>query len=242
MVVRRPRRPILRQTPEPLRHELPTRKRLALVCRDSGLDVPETCIAQVAAFLDRMLVENRKLNLTAIRDIEAAVVLHALDSFEVWRVTPTANFVIDLGSGNGFPGVVAACLWPGARVVLVERTKKKARAITRCLADTGLEHIDVVALDAAQIPAVEPRLVHAADLVVSRAMSSLDAVIDAAAPLMRHGSLLVQWKTADVDPSERKAGLVAARRHKLIPREDHEYALRVADETRRRRLVTFLRP
>lgn len=208
---------------------------------EARLDVAPRAIRPLVAYLDRMLEENCKLNLTGIRDRGDALRLHVLDSLQVWAVTALApRRVIDIGSGNGFPGIAAACLWPRARTILVERTNKKAAAIERCLSDTGLERVEVLSLDAAQIPARRPELRDGADLVLARAVGDLSRVIDLAAPLLASGrGMLVQWK-GEIDAAERRRGLERARRHGLRVRDDYEYML-PGTGAGRRRLVCCLR-
>lgn len=207
-----------------------------------GIDPPAPAVDLATRYLDRMLEENQRLNLTGIRDRTEALALHVADSLHVWAVAALPpRIAIDIGSGNGFPGVAVACLWPEARVVLVERTGKKAAAIRRCLDDVGLERVETLAADAAQLPALHRELRGAADLVVSRATASLAKVTELAAPLLRRDrALVVQWKAAQVDPTEREDGVRAARNAGLQPREDHVYVL-PGDEARARRLVCFVR-
>ncbi|MEZ5988517.1 MAG: RsmG family class I SAM-dependent methyltransferase [Planctomycetota bacterium] len=213
---------------------------LADLARQAELDVPAEAPKRLTAYLDAMLDENRRLNLSGIRDRDEALVLHALDALQVWAVVARSpRLVVDIGTGNGFPGVAAAALWPEARVVLVERTRKKAEAVGRCLAASGLA-AEVLPLDASQVPALHPGLRHAADLVLSRATATLEAVARLAAPLLRPEGLCVQWKAAVVDPAERRAYEACLTRLRLLPREDLVYVLPTA-EPRPRRLVTALR-
>jgi 16S rRNA (guanine(527)-N(7))-methyltransferase RsmG len=228
-----------------------------------ALDFPRHILPPLLAYLDRMLVENQKLNLTAIRDREQALVLHVLDSLQVWAVVAKPpQLILDLGSGNGFPGVAAACLWSDARTVLVERTQKKAAAIVRCLSDVGPSGIEVLPLDASQLPARRPDLAAGADLVLARAFGTLAQGIELAEPLMRrHGSMLVQWKAAQVAVGERNDALNSARPRRLRALDDFCYVLpewltdsrpdsppearpeaRPESAPRARRLVLFERP
>ena len=219
---------------------------LAALVAGAELDLPETVVDALDAFLVRMLKENEKLNLTGIRDLGRARILHALDSLQVWSVVARApRLIVDLGSGNGFPGVAAACLWPDARTILVERTHKKAAAIARCLADVGLDRVEIRDVDASQIHVRSSELLGACDLVVTRAMCDLDRATQLAAPLLLPtGCTVVHWKAAELQPEERSAGVQAAKHFRLLPREDHIYVLpgEGRDPTPRpRRLVSFVR-
>jgi 16S rRNA (guanine527-N7)-methyltransferase len=179
--------------------------RLATAARALGVDASEAICARIVAYLDAMLEANRALNLTAIREREPALVLHALDSLAVALVAPAPARALDLGSGNGFPGVAIAALWPQAEVVLVERTTKKARALERLIAAAGFASVAVAHVDAAQIAAVRPELC-GADLVAARAVGTPAAVAALAAPLLAARRRLVLWLDAATPAPTRLRG------------------------------------
>ncbi len=70
---------------------------------------------------------NRRINLTAVRDFEAALQLHFFESF--WAAD---QFLVgyerlaDIGSGAGFPGLAALIRQPQLGMVLIEPNLKKA--------------------------------------------------------------------------------------------------------------------
>ena len=125
-------------------------------------------------------------------------------------VISRADFVtpsLDLGSGNGFPGVSVAALHPGASVVLLDRTGKKVRAMGSCLLTARLDGVETMHLDAAQAPALRRDLRHAFDLVVARAVSRPAALAELADPLLRPGGHLVLWLEADAELPQRLGGM-----------------------------------
>lgn len=144
-------------------------------------------------YLDAMLEINRVVNLTGVRDPEQAVVLHALDGLAFARAGIEPRHVLDLGTGNGFPGVAVAALCPGASVVLMDRTGKKVRAIGSALVTAGVDAAEVVQLDAAQAPSLRPEMRHAFDTVLARAVGRPEVVAPLAEPLCRPGGHLVLW-------------------------------------------------
>jgi 16S rRNA (guanine527-N7)-methyltransferase len=167
-----------------------------------GAELPTGRAELLLAYLDAMLVLNEQINLTAVRDREQAVVLHALDGLAFARTGLRPRHVLDLGSGNGFPGVAIAALHPGASVVLMDRTGKKVRAIGSCLVTSRLDGVETLLVDAAQAPSLRRELRHAFDVVVARAVGKPDEVALLAEPLTRPGGHLVLWldEEASVEP------------------------------------------
>ena len=156
-----------------------------------GCSVKLDDAGRLLTYLDAMLEANQQLNLTGIRDRDQAVVLHVLDSLAAGLLPISPGRCLDLGSGNGFPGVALSILWPRARVVLMDRTGKKVRAVQRCLEHAGLERCTALHMDAAMVPGLQPDLVF--DLVAVRAVSPPVTLAPIAAPLIAPGGNLLLW-------------------------------------------------
>jgi 16S rRNA (guanine527-N7)-methyltransferase len=161
-----------------------------------GVTLASEAAARLLAYLDAMLALNEQLNLTAVRDREAAVVLHALDSLAFGRLSVRPQHLLDLGSGNGFPGVAVALLHPNASAVLLDRTGKKVRAIGACLLTARIDGVETVQADAQQAPSLHREMRGAFDVVTARAVGAPEAVAQLAAPLLRPRGALVLWLDA----------------------------------------------
>ncbi len=154
------------------------------------------------------------VNLTAARTIVEAVDILVLPSLPlplVWPHDDPPRVVLDIGSGNGFPGVVGAVVWPSARVVLVERRGKKARAIDACLGATGIANAEALGIDAREVKHDHGDLLGACDVVTARAVGPLDVVTKIAAPLLAPGGRVAHWKGDALHEAEEEAGREVAR-------------------------------
>jgi 16S rRNA (guanine527-N7)-methyltransferase len=185
--------------------DVPTTEPLQLIAiaKTVGAELDEPRAARLLAYLDAMLALNEQINLTAVRDREQAVVLHALDSLAFAKTGLRPRHALDLGTGNGFPGVAIATLHPGASVMLMDRTGKKVRAVGSCLVTAKFDSVETILLDAQQAPALRRELRHAFDLVTARAVGAPAALAEMAEPLLRAGGHLVLWLDADADAPER---------------------------------------
>jgi 16S rRNA (guanine527-N7)-methyltransferase len=165
-----------------------------------GVTLADEQAMALLRYLDALLLLNEQVNLTAIRDRQQAIVLHLLDSLAFGRSGLVPAHVLDLGSGNGFPGVAVAVLHPRASVLLLDRTSKKVRAIGSCLLTARLGGIETLQADAAQLPALHRDLRRAFDVVTARAIGAPAAVAPLAAPLLRPGGHLALWLDGEADP------------------------------------------
>ena len=152
--------------------------------KELGVDLPTPGAESLLAYLDAMLEVNQQVNLTAIRDREQALVLHVLDGLAAGLHGLRPQHVLDLGSGNGFPGVAVAALHPKASVMLLDRTGKKVRAMGACLMTARLQGIETLQMDAAQAPTLRRDLRQAFDLVTARAVGQPGPLAALAAPLL----------------------------------------------------------
>ena len=185
------------------------------------------------AYLDAMLEENRAINLTAVRDREAAVMFHALDSL----VMGSENFdlmtgnCLDIGTGNGFPGVAIACLFPEAKVLLMDRTLKKLKAIERALQVAGFDsnQFETIQMDAAE--ALGHGYRSNFDLITTRAVGPPEEMGRLAGPLLRPAGRLLCWLSDGAPVQETLPG-------GLERRSEVEYTLPAPAE-RQRRLVSW---
>lgn len=170
-----------------------------------GVAIDEQAADELLSYLDAMLTTNEHINLTAVRDPEAAVVLHALDSLAFALTGIVPKHVLDLGTGNGFPGVAVAILNPHATVNLMDKTGKKVRAIGTCLVTSGLDRIETLQMDARQAPSLRKDFRHGFDLLTARAVARPEEIAQMAQPLVRPGGHLVIWLENDAETPDKLA-------------------------------------
>lgn len=197
------------------------------LARAIGCEIAPDSAEKLVAYLDAMLDENTRVNLTAVRDRESALLLHALDSLGLGLVACDPSRALDLGTGNGFPGIAIHALFPTAHVTLLDRTRKKVAAIERALRRAEIDDARVHALadDAAQLPAHGGRA--SFRLITARAVATPKEVGKLAAPLLEREGVLALWLSEDAEAPEKLAG-------GLVRREVSEYDLpEPANRTRR---------
>jgi 16S rRNA (guanine527-N7)-methyltransferase len=195
-------------------------ERLAEAARLRGFPGGEESLARLRGVLEAVVRKNRDVNLTSATTYDEAVDVLALSAFAVvagWPRGKPPRIVVDLGSGNGFPGVLAALAWPSCRVLLVERRAKKARAVGDALAEAGVPNAEALAADGRDLLRLRADLRGAVDLVTARAVGSTAEVNAIAAPWLAPKGRILHWKgenlpDAEVEEARRAAkglGLVA---------------------------------
>ena len=167
--------------------------------------------AQLAALLE-ILADPRAP--TAVCAGVRAVEVHIADSLVALELEPvrSAGTIADLGAGAGFPGLALAVALPGSEVRLVESQARKCAFMEAAIASAGIENARVVCARAEEWRDGEG----AHDLVVVRALAAQPVALEYAAPLLRIGGTLADWRgqrsAAQEDAADRAAEELGLRR------------------------------
>ncbi len=145
---------------------------------------------------------------TTVRDPATAVDVHLADSLAALEVEVLtgARTIADLGAGAGFPGLALAVALPAAEVRLIESRARKCRFMEGLLAQAEVANARVVC---ARVEEWKEGL-GANDVVLARALATPAVVVEYAAPLLRVGGSLVDWRGRR-EPEPERLGSDAAR-------------------------------
>lgn len=146
--------------------------------------------SQLAALLAGLATDEHAP--TAVRTTAEALDTHLADSLVALEleVTRAAGRIADLGSGAGFPGLALAVALPGAEVRLVESQQRRCEFLERVSAGARIDNAQVVRARAEEWH----EGIGKHDLVLARALAAQAVVLEYAAPLLRAGGALVDWR------------------------------------------------
>lgn len=141
----------------------------------SNYDVSRETLARLQIYDSLLRKWNTAINLIAKSTLEVIWSRHFLDSAQVFRLAPAdARLWVDLGSGGGFPGMIAAILSADAGratgFALVESDLRKAAFLATVARELGL---DVCVLPA-RAEALPPS---GADILSARAVAPLERLV-----------------------------------------------------------------
>jgi len=151
----------------------------------AGVSLPAAVIDGCVTHYGLMVRWNATHNLTRVVDPEEAAVRHYLDCLVpvmAWSSPSAPNDFLDIGSGAGFPGLIAALLWPGVTAGLVEPARKRASFLSIAAGAMGVR---------AQVRSPGP---WTSSLVLSRATFS-SGVRETLWPYVTRGGSLLVWST-----------------------------------------------
>jgi len=153
-----------------------------------ALDAGTISTNRLLDYLELLVHWNRAYNLTAVRDPEAMVAYHLLDSLSLLPYT-NGRRCLDIGTGAGLPGLVLALARTDQYWVLLDSNNKKTRFLEHVKMQLGLNNIEVVQ---GRIDAYTPAALF--DIVTARALSSLDQLCSWAGNLLLPEGRLLAMK------------------------------------------------
>ncbi len=158
--------------------------------------VSDSVLAGLVTYIDLLEKWQRRINLVGRGSLADPWRRHMLDSAQLHGLLPqaaqTAQTIVDMGSGAGFPGMVLA-LMGGVRVHLVESNRRKCaflEAVNRATNAGAVIHN-------ARVESLAGSL--AAEVVTARACAPLDRLLGYAEPLLGDGGICLFHKGRKVE-------------------------------------------
>ncbi|MDR0356943.1 MAG: 16S rRNA (guanine(527)-N(7))-methyltransferase RsmG [Clostridiales Family XIII bacterium] len=161
-----------------------------------GIPNAEETAFSMRTFMRLVLERNEVINLTTVTDEDEFIDKHLLDSVRCygWSEIEAAEYVVDVGTGAGFPGVPLALIYPRKNFLLLDSLGKRTAFLEDAVAALNLENVSVLhsrAEDAGRDAKLRERF----DLCVSRAVDKLSVLSEYCFPFLKSGGFLYAYKT-----------------------------------------------
>jgi 16S rRNA (guanine527-N7)-methyltransferase len=169
-------------------------------------------LSNYSRFLDLFEKWNRSINLSAA-STRAEVSLHVEDSLHVVPHLKAAARVLDVGSGGGFPVVIAAMALPEVQFVSLEPVHKKHAFIKTAVRELGLANLDAFA------ERIEDHARADYDVAMSRATFDLADWLALGSKRVRVGGMVLGFEAitrADLGNVERNAYTIDGKARAIV--------------------------
>ncbi|MCJ8277573.1 MAG: 16S rRNA (guanine(527)-N(7))-methyltransferase RsmG [Bdellovibrionales bacterium] len=138
-------------------------------------ELTETEEEKFRQYFDVLCHFNRKINLVSRASIKNSGGKHFSDSYKGLKIfeefmTPGAT-MYDFGSGNGFPGIIGAVMYPEVKHILIERDKRKGEFLKFLAQELLLNNVGV------HIGAAKDIKENSVQIAMSRAMAPLPKML-----------------------------------------------------------------
>ena len=179
-----------------------TERALDELCQWASLGdglLDEGKLAQLARYLDTLLLWNRKMALVSQENAREIVRKHYADSLMAATYCQPGEQVVDLGTGAGFPGLPIAIVRPDVTVCLIESKGKKVSFLREAIRSAGITNTAVFDGRIERASAIAD---HAGGytLVISRALAGLTNILELSRPFLQLGGRAIAMKGPGFQP------------------------------------------
>jgi 16S rRNA (guanine527-N7)-methyltransferase len=111
---------------------------------------------------------NSKINVISRKDIDELYTRHVLHSLGIAKVQEfeKGTYILDVGTGGGFPGIPLAILFPETRFYLIDVIAKKIKVVNEVAKALGLQNVKAEQMRAENVKGDF-------DFIVSRAVTNM---------------------------------------------------------------------
>ena len=164
-------------------------------------------LPKLELFHQKLQVEGEPRGLIGPRDVDIIWERHILNSAAIpsgYSATP-ARTVADVGSGGGFPGLVAAACLPDHHFTLIEPMERRVVWLQECIAMMELRNVDIIRGRSEEVIARLKRDVRPFGVVTCRAVAPMTKLSGWTLPLLAKGGRLVALKGRSAQAELEKA-------------------------------------
>lgn len=149
---------------------------------------------------------NEKIDITTITDDVEIDIKHFLDSLTAVETDlfEGKKSVIDIGTGGGFPGVPLKIYNDDLKITLLDSLNKRIKFLDEVIDNLGLEDIEAIHGRAEELGRKEEYR-EQYDICVSRAVASLDTLVEYCMPFVKVGGHFVSMKGPEPELEIEKA-------------------------------------
>ena len=168
------------------------KNRLEAKCAALGIALTGPMLDALDQYAEILVEYNQKVNLTAITDPEGIEDKHFADSLLLANLPETAGKLVDVGTGAGFPGVVAKIFKPELQLTLMEPTGKRVEFLKYVCAQLGLSGVEFAKERAEEAARKVWR--EQFDVATARGVAALPMLSEYCLPLVKVGVVFLAMK------------------------------------------------
>ena len=179
------------------------KKEITQYAKCIDIDLNEVQIDNYYKYMNLILEWNKKINLTAITDEIDIIVKHFIDSMTVLKYIKDNQTVIDIGTGAGFPGIPIS-IQKNVDMTLVDSLNKRILFLDEVIKELKLNNVKTIhgrAEDLGQNKQYREKC----DISISRAVASLNILVEYLLPLVKVGGVCLCMKGSDISEELRNA-------------------------------------
>ena len=157
------------------------------------INISVDTLSKLEEYYQILVEENKKYNLTAITEEEQVYLKHFYDSLCIIKIIDLKDqYLLDIGTGAGFPGLVLKIVFPELKIDLLDSTNKKCLFLQMVIDKLQLKNVNVINARAEEY-AKDNREKY--DIVTSRAVAPLKHLLEYSIPTLKVNGNFISLKS-----------------------------------------------
>lgn len=171
--------------------------KLKFSAKEIKIELSDKKLEQFYKYMNLLLEENEKINLTAITDPEDIIKKHFIDSLTISKYVKENSYLIDVGTGAGFPGIPLNIVLNNCKFVLLDSLNKRLIFLNDVIQKNNLLNIQTVHARAEE--AGKNKLYREKfDIATSRAVAPLNILVEYLLPFVKIGGKCICMKGSNI--------------------------------------------
>ena len=164
--------------------------------KELGLVLTDKELHSLDRYYQILKEENSKYNLTRIIEEEEVYLKHFYDSMSIVKYFDFKpdEYVIDVGTGAGFPGIPLAIFLPKVQFTLMDSLNKRIIFLQDVVKKCGLKNVECIHSRAEEL-AKNEKYREKYDVCVSRAVANLSVLLEYCIPFIKKGGMFISYKS-----------------------------------------------
>ena len=158
-----------------------------------NINISVDTLSKLEEYYQILVEENKKYNLTAITEKEQVYLKHFYDSLCIIKTIDLKDqYLLDIGTGAGFPGLVLKIVFPELKIDLLDSTNKRCLFLQMVIDKLQLKNVNVINARAEEY-AKDNREKY--DIVTSRAVAPLKHLLEYSIPTLKVNGNFISLKS-----------------------------------------------
>ena len=160
-----------------------------------NVQIEETQLEKFYNYMNLLIEWNEKINLTAITEPKEIILKHFVDCITIVKHIPKEAQIVDVGTGAGFPGIPLNIMDDSSNYTLVDSLNKRINFLNEIINTLDLENINAIH---SRIEDFAKNNKEDYDVATSRAVASLNILLEYLLPLVKVGGICICMKGSNV--------------------------------------------
>ena len=149
-------------------------------------------------YMNFLIEENKKINLTAITSPDEIIIKHFIDSMIINKYIKENSNIIDIGTGAGFPGIPIKIYRKDINLVLLDSLNKRINFLKEVIKLLNLDNTLTIH-NRVEDYAKKTENREKFDIVTSRAVAKLNILLEYMLPLTKINGICICMKGANIE-------------------------------------------